>query len=94
MASDPGGKERSRNISLDDATRREKPASTWRRTTRGWERNSAWLSQESKQPTGFVSQTAAHIHPTVIAALQLLASIAALVAFDRSEDRIATSSAL
>ena len=54
---------------------RQEIATEWRRTNHGWERYSDWFSQDPPLPT------ATRIHPILVAALQMLISLGALVAF-------------
>lgn len=53
----------------------------WRRTATGWEWDQAW---QPPRPTRYVPYVGRRIHPGVIAALQLLVSLFALVATDRT----------
>lgn len=57
---------------------------TWRRTKDGWEQNTSW-TVEPPLKLPFRGVTA--IHPATVAMLQLLVSLAALIAFDPTERR-------
>ncbi|MEQ8789105.1 MAG: hypothetical protein RIC55_22525 [Pirellulaceae bacterium] len=53
----------------------------WRRTTRGWERMSSW---QAARPRSVAPPPLARISPLLPAALMLLISVAALLAFTTS----------
>jgi hypothetical protein len=60
-----------------NGSNRPQTPSQWRRTTRGWERRSEWELARTRR----VTPPLAAVHPLLPAALILLLSTAALVAF-------------
>ena len=58
----------------------EFPASSWRRTPRGWEQKSEW-----ENGIKIARPVASRIHPVLVASFQALASIGGLLAFPHGE---------
>lgn len=54
-----------------------KASASWRRTPNGWQRAENWSSNDGRT----ISPRVNHMHPLVLAALQLLLAIGALVVF-------------
>ena len=56
----------------------------WRRTVNGWERKSNWEPVEQRRAAPRLPW---RVHPLALALLQLLISLAALLAFSRPRDK-------
>ena len=57
----------------------------WRRTAAGWERVSEWQSDSPTLLAGPVFKSVDAVHPLVIAVLELLVSVAALLYFSPAD---------
>ena len=55
----------------------------WRRTAKGWEPSAAWVDAG---PDLAPPPAAANLHPTVVAMLQMLISVGALISYEHTDE--------
>lgn len=78
MAGEPAASSFSRQIEVESPSQRSVSSDDWRRTSRGWERMSDWRLRRARS---IARPPLTAVNPLLVAALLLLISLGALLAF-------------